>query len=126
MNTDITGFDFDYFALPAIGAAGGTVISWRRDIWGASDFAARRFSVTVRFAPLAGPGEPWCLTTVYGPTASPEKAAFIQELRDVRATCLGPWLLAGDFNLIYLAADKNNSRLHRSQMRLFRTFIDDL
>jgi hypothetical protein len=43
MNLEITGFDFDYISLPAIGIAGGAVTSWRRDIWAASNQSMHRF-----------------------------------------------------------------------------------
>jgi hypothetical protein len=43
---------------------------------------------------------------VYGPQGTEEKINFLQELRDVRAGCLGPWLLARDFNMIYKDEDK--------------------
>jgi hypothetical protein len=39
---------------------------------------------------------------------------------------VGPWLVCGDFNMIYQASDKNNSRLHIGTMRLFRRALDDL
>lgn len=126
MNCEVTGVDFDYAYLPAEGVAGGAVTSWRRDLWTGSQLSVRRHSVTILLTPLAGPGEPWWLTNVYGPVAQGDKHAFLQELRDVRAACPGPWLLCGDFNLIYRAADKNNNRLHRASMRLFQVFIDDL
>lgn len=38
----------------------------------------------------------------------------------------GPWLLTGDFNLIYKAADKNNNRLDRRLMSKFRETIEEL
>jgi hypothetical protein len=123
MNTDIAGSGFDYACLPAIGVAGGAVSSWRCDLWSVSSSCARRFSITVKLTPLNGQGEPWWLTNVYGPATRADKAAFLQELRDVRASCPGPWLL---FNLIYLASDKNNGRLHRSLMSRFRSVLDDL
>jgi hypothetical protein len=44
----------------------------------------------------------------------------------VRAASGGPWLLCGDFNLIYKANDKNNGRLDHANMRRFRGIIDDL
>jgi exonuclease III len=70
----------------------------------------------------------WWLSNVYGPSSnsSSEKTAFLQELRDIRAACAGPWLVCGDFNLIYQAADKNHGRLHRGLMRAFRDTIDVL
>ena len=38
----------------------------------------------------------------------------------------GAWLLGGDFNLIYQAADKNNANLDRAMMGRFRRFLDDM
>lgn len=65
-------------------------------------------------------------TGVYGPQGDDEKVSFLQELRDIRAICSGPWLVAGDFNLIYQAADKNNANLDRAMIRSFRRFLDDM
>lgn len=76
--------------------------------------------------PLNGSRIQWWLTNVYGPTARADKEDFLAELCDVRTRCPGPWLLCGDFNLIYMARDKNNGRLHRGLMRRFRGFLDDL
>lgn len=80
----------------------------------------------MKLAPLDGLGETWWLSNVYGPTAREEKSAFLQELRVIRTNCPGPWLLCGDFNLIYKASDKNNGRLHHGIMRSFRSALDDL
>lgn len=44
----------------------------------------------------------------------------------MRSDCAGPWLLCGDFNMIYQAADKNNSRLNLQAVRRFRRALDDL
>jgi hypothetical protein len=63
---------------------------------------------------------------VYGPTIRSEQAAFLQEIRDTRAAIQGAWLICGDFNMIYQACDKNNSRLHHGVMRHFRSVLDDL
>jgi hypothetical protein len=38
----------------------------------------------------------------------------LQELRDIRAACPGPWVVAGDFNLIYRDEDKNNANYNRA------------
>jgi len=75
------------------------------------------FSVSVQFAEQEGRN--WWFTSVYGPQADVEKVAFLQELRDVRALYSGPWILAGDFNLIYQAEDKNNTNLDRAMMGRF-------
>jgi endonuclease/exonuclease/phosphatase family metal-dependent hydrolase len=105
--------------------AGGIVTSWRRDLWHATS-STHRFSITTKLTLLNSPGEPWWLTNVYGPTTQADKAKFLLELRDVRVACLGPWLLCGDFNLIYMAHNKNNGWLHHGLMRRFRRVLDDL
>lgn len=70
-------------------------------------------------------GRNWWFTGVYGPQEDDLKLQFLQELREVRALCVGPWLLAGDFNMIYQAADKNNANLNRVLMGRFQRFLDD-
>ena len=44
------------------------------------------------------------------------KLEFLEELRTVRAAFPGPWVVAGDFNLIFEATDKNNDILNRRMM----------
>lgn len=48
------------------------------------------------------------------------------ELRDIRDLHAGPWLVAGDFNLIVNSEDKKNGRLHRGMMGRFRRLLADL
>jgi hypothetical protein len=43
----------------------------------------------------------------------------------VRQDCAGPWVLGGDFNLIYQAEDKNNPNLDRAMMGRFRRVINE-
>jgi hypothetical protein len=71
-------------------------------------------------------GVQWWLTCVYGPQGNQAKINFLQELRDIRSQCAGPWLIAGDFNLIYRIEDKNNLNLYRAMMGRFRRWINDL
>ena len=47
-------------------------------------------------------------------------------VRDIRTVCTGPWLVAGDFNLIYKDEDKNNSNLNRAMMGRFRRWVNDM
>lgn len=63
---------------------------------------------------------------VYGPQDDAGKMAFLQELRDVRADCPGPWMLCGDFNLILRDEDKNTDNLNRHMMGKFRRLTNDL
>jgi hypothetical protein len=47
-------------------------------------------------------------------------------LRHIRSICSEPWVIVGDFNLIYKAEDKNNDNINRSMMGRFRKFINDV
>lgn len=39
---------------------------------------------------------PWWVTVVYGPQEEAAKIEFLQEIRDLRVGCLGPWMICGD------------------------------
>jgi hypothetical protein len=101
---------------------GGILVAWKSSVVQAISSRIDSFSVSVHFMEE---GRSWRFTGVHGPQHDEDKLLFIQELRDVRALCPGPWLLAGDFNLIYQAEDKNNDNLNRPMMRRFRLLIND-
>lgn len=45
----------------------------------------------------------------------------------MRAVCTRPWAIAGDFNIIYRAVDKNNTNAdNRAMMGRFRHLLNDL
>jgi hypothetical protein len=119
------GPDFDdYTYLPAIGTRGGILLAWKSRVVSITD---PLFTINALTAKVAmGSNTPWWLTVVYGPQQNEDKINFLQELRDIRVDCQGPWMLCGDFNLIYQAADKNNTNLDRRMMGIFRRLINDL
>jgi len=120
----VFGSSYDKFvALPANGTRGGILIAWKSNTCQAIATRVDTFSVSVWFSEQEGRN--WWFTGVYGPQEDEEKVLFLQELRNIRGLCNGPWLLAGDFNLIYQAADKNNANLDRAMMGRFRRFLDD-
>lgn len=53
------------------------------------------------------------------------KPAFLEELQEARNLCHGPWVIGGDFNMMYSAEDKNNENLNRALMDRFQRFIYD-
>lgn len=117
-------FDNNFICRPSIGASGGILIAWRRRLGTVQDSRVDNHSVSVQFCPATE--SPWWLTCVYGPQDNQEKIQFLQELRDIRSQCTGPWVVAGDFNLIYKDEDKNNSNLNRAMMGRFRRWINDM
>lgn len=50
--------------------------------------------------------------------------AFLDELMQFSSANPGPWMVCGDFNMIYQAADKNNDRIDRRVMQRFKSFIN--
>lgn len=67
------------------------------------------------------------LTVVYGPSVEAGKQAFLDEIREreLHSLLSGPCVICGDFNMIYKAEDKNNSRLNLRVMCRFRHLLDD-
>lgn len=119
------GSDFSEFsAVPAVGASGGVLVAWRRHIRVSDNPRIDNHSITIQVS--QSNGQNWWLTCVYGPQGNDAKIQFLQELRDIRVACPGPWMIAGDFNLIYKDEDKNNANLNRAMMGRFRKLINDL
>jgi exonuclease III len=114
----------NHVELPAIGSSGGILVAWKRSLGATGQVQVLTYCVSVQFC--SDVGHPWWATCVYGPQGNEDKIQFIQELRDFRAQCHGPWMLAGDFNLICRAEDKDNSNYNRDMMGRFRRMIDDL
>jgi exonuclease III len=114
----------NYVCLPSVGASGGILVAWKDGLGPISNFRIDGHSISVQFCPSDSPS--WWLTCVYGPQGNEAKIQFLQELREVRLNCPRPWLLAGDFNLIYREEDKNNNNLDRAMMGRFRRWINDL
>ena len=121
---EICGTGFDFFFQPAGGSCGGILLAWNTSVWSVSNPMIKAYSLTAK-ATLLQTDETWWVTCVYGPQAEQEKIQFLDELLEVRSTSPGPWLLWGDFNMIYQAEDKNNSRLNRRMMSRFRQFINN-
>ena len=118
------GADFDaYFCLPAIDTRGGIIVAWKSRVVQLDSAHVDLNSVTAKVTPTGG--APWWLTCVYGPQDDADKIAFLSELREVRRVRAGPWVLCGDFNMIYRDEDKNNGNLHRRMMGRFRNFLND-
>ena len=119
------GRDFqDFVYLAAQGTRGGILVAWRQGILTSDQYRVHRHSVSIRFRIDDEPD--WWFTGVYGPHQDAEKASFLNELREVRSNCTGPWVLGGDFNMIYSAEDKNNDNLNCAMMGHFWRFVNDV
>ena len=69
-------------------------------------------------------GTAFKLTTVYGPNTDVEKRHFLDEAIAAAPTDDSKWLIIGDFNLIYQAADKNNDNLNLRLTGQFRQALN--
>jgi exonuclease III len=120
----ILGAGFSNFVYSsAQGTRGGVLIAWRDGSFVSVDSVVKNFFVSVQFQES---GSCWWFTGVYGPHQDNLKQAFLQELRMVREECAGPWILCGDFNLIYREEDKNNSNINRTMLGNFRGLVNSL
>jgi hypothetical protein len=119
------GRDFDcFFFLPADGTRGGILLAWKSAVVSLSNPHYSNNAITARVGAQGDAG--WWLTGVYGPQSDADKCLFLQEIKDIRDLHPGPWAIAGDFNLIVDAADKNNTNLNRRMMGKFRRVLTDL
>lgn len=109
--------------LPAQGSRGGILVAWRVD-FAAECHRVLRHSVSVKFR--SDDVHSWWFSGVYGPHVDADKPSFLEELREVRGHCAGPWMLAGDFNMIYSSEDKNNDNINRAMMGRFRRFVNEM
>lgn len=114
---------FEY--LPSNGASGGILVACRRPEVTCTLLRRDNFSVSVMVA-VERQSPEWCLTCVYGPQADDDKVEFLNDLRSIQTVLACPWMIAGDFNLILDASDKNNLNLNRRNMGRFRRFVDEM
>lgn len=113
--------NFTYQA--ASGTKGGIMLLWDDRVFDMQDIHTGRFFISAT-AVVKHSNTRFQLTTVYGPTRHSAKPAFLRQLRTMTPDDTTPWLIMGDFNLIYSARDKNNSNLNRSLMRRFRSALN--
>lgn len=99
------------------------MLAWNKDIVSVTNAINRTFTISATIS-VASCNSPFLLTC-YGPADNRRKEDFLAELQDIKPAATVPWILIGDFNLIYQASDKNNLNLNRRQMGKFRRTLDD-
>lgn len=95
------------------------MVCWDQSILELDNALILNRSITMNVKPLCG-ADSWSLTVVYGQHTDQEKQAFLDEIKQIHVGIDRPWLIIGDFNLIYQASDKNNLNLNRRRMGQFR------
>jgi exonuclease III len=120
----ILGQGYSYVYLAAQETRGGILVAWRSEMISVESHRILLHSVSVKFQ--ADGEEAWWFSGIYGPHQDADKPAFLEELREVRSYCNGPWMLAGDFNMIYSSEVKNNNNVNRAMMGCFRRFVNEM
>ena len=118
-------FTNNFVALPATQTRGAILLAANKDYFHLTDQHLSANAVTATCT-VRTDGTKWQITVVYGPQGDAEKLQFLRELKAIPRPAHGRWLVLGDFNLIYQAADKNNSNLNRRLMGAFKAVIDKL
>lgn len=111
--------------LSASGTRGGIILACNSNFFSMSEIKQGQYSLTATITMLEEALQ-WSITVVYGPQLEADKIAFLTELESLSPSMKPAWLLIGDFNLIYKAADKNNDRLNRRMMQRFKGLIDKI
>jgi hypothetical protein len=115
----------NYSFLPSRGPSGGILIAVLDNHFRLICSSRSENALTVKLQMLNDAME-WHLTGVYGPQAETNKLLFLEELKHIKQSIQGKWLIAGDFNMIYRAQYKNNTRVNRRIMGKFKSTIDEL
>lgn len=110
--------------MPASQTRGGILLAWNSSSVSCTSVVIRDYSIKVNVVLPSG-GSSW-LTVIYGPQEKATKDAFLLELRLIRSSITGPWMVLGDFNHILQARDKNNALINSYRMGKFRCLVDDL
>jgi hypothetical protein len=112
----------EFVFLPPDEKRDEAAIFWDASIVALSNVPVLTYSITATITVLHT-STTFLLTTVYGPSTDTDKPAFLQEMTSLKLANNTPWLILGDFNMIYEARDKNNLNLNRRRMREFRSAI---
>ncbi|WVZ92280.1 hypothetical protein U9M48_038358 [Paspalum notatum var. saurae] len=107
------------------GVSGGVLLAVSADFYTITNVEITQHTVSVEIQNKAD-NDTWSLTGVYGPQGDSEKIQFLAEIKDVKQRRLPKWTIMGDFNLIFRAEDKNNSRINRRLMGSFKSVLDEL
>ena len=118
----------DFIFAPSVGTRGGLILAWDNAM---VDFCNPIISASFIAAEgvFIQSGSKFKLINVYGPQDDQAKLVLLDDLKQVVSGGLpvgAPCILAGDFNLIARATDKNNLNINRRLLAAFRSFINEL
>ncbi|WMV57474.1 hypothetical protein MTR67_050859 [Solanum verrucosum] len=114
-----------YAQLEARGTRGGIIILWDSNIWEGEVCEVGAYSITCKFT---GKTQDlgWHFSGVYAPNNREEKEEVWGELGAVRGLFNGPWVVAGDFNVVRFPSEKKNCNKFNREMEEFSEFMEDM
>ncbi|WMV44670.1 hypothetical protein MTR67_038055 [Solanum verrucosum] len=114
-----------YAQLEARGTRGGIIILWDSSIWEGEVCEVGAYNITCKFTGKAQ-DLGWHLSGVYAPNSRQEREEVWGELGAVRGLFNGPWVVAGDFNVVRFPSEKKNCNRFNKEMEEFSEFIEDM
>lgn len=117
---------YSYHFSAASVSRGGVLTAWDRDTFSLiSLHTTHPYSLTATFASTIS-DHSFAVTNVYAPSDHRDSLTFLSSLSDLSQFRLGSWLLAGDFNLIRSATDKNTAVTNNNLCSAFNDTINNL
>lgn len=114
----------DWIAVDSIGAAGGLLISWDKQILTLSKVDNTQHWLWCKGSTSLG--ESFNLVNIYGPHDLTEKQVFWNDLRNIHQQVdKEPLCLMGDFNSVTSKEDRANCVQNNRDMTSFNVFIDE-
>ncbi|PNT74395.1 hypothetical protein BRADI_1g14005v3, partial [Brachypodium distachyon] len=110
--------------LDAMGASGGILTAWNNNKFHLKQSLWDR-SVSAQFDCCASSLTFW-VTNVYEPNSEADRDNFFQELFDLQQIVTGPWIIAGDFNTVRSADDRNSGRVTTTETLRFNNWLHDM
>lgn len=101
------------------------MIIWKSSVFSGFEVFQNSFAIFVEFS-LVHNGDPWILTSVYGPCETEGKVAFIEWFENIHMPDEVDWLIVGDFNLYRIPQDRNRPGGNVADMLLFNGAISAL
>jgi len=109
----------------AAGSRGGILTAWNTNTFTLDTFISRRHTLTTVLSSTASE-QCFSITNVYAPSDNHDSGTFLDDLLELQPYISGPWILAGDFNLVRNSAEKNTGTLNVPLCSHFNDTLDRL
>ena len=109
-----------YLELGAQGTRGGILLAWNKDMISMTNAVNRVFTISAMIK-VASSDTQFLMTTCYGSADDGRKEDFLAELNAIKPAAGVPWIILGDFNLIYQASDKQSKPQQKTDEKVSKS-----